>query len=387
MDYLPYGRHTIEPDDLEAVEAALRSGWLTQGPRVDKFEQEAAEFFGVPEAIAVSSGTAALHLACLALKVEAGQKVLTTPNTFVASANCFVYCGARPVFADINGVDYQLDAERARETLAADAKQEIRGLVGVDFAGLPADWEKLSGLAKERGLWTIQDACHAPAAHWKDSTGKNHRVGDASHADVVVMSLHPVKHFTAGEGGLVLTKRPEIAARVRSLRTHGIEKDPSRLLQPSPGDWYYEMQELGFNYRITDFQCALASSQLPKLKKWIEKRREIAAFYRQALDEVAEVVLPAEPPGRQHVYHLFVVLVPNRDEVFRKLRAAGIGVQVHYIPVHTQPYYQRVFGTKWGDFPRAEDYSKRALSLPIFPGMTEADVRRVVDNLKSALVK
>lgn len=383
--FLPYGRHSIDEDDLRAVREALTSGWLTQGPRVEEFEQAAAAHFGAKHAVAVSSGTAALHLAALALGAAPGQKVITTPNTFVASANCFLYCGAEPVFADIGPTDYQLDPKEVEKALAKDKGKQIKGLVGVDFAGLASDWESLSKLAKGRGLWTIRDACHAPGAHWKDSRGGKHRVGDATGADAVILSLHPVKHFTAGEGGLVMTDREDVAQRVRRLRTHGITKDAGEMEAKAPGDWVYEMQELGFNYRITDFQCALASSQLKKLDGWIRRRQEIAALYRKLLDDVEQVVLPAEPPGREHVYHLFVVLIPNRDQVFEAMRSAGIGVQVHYIPVHTQPYYRKKFGFKWGDFPRAEEYYKRAISLPIFPGMKDADVKRVVDCFKKAV--
>jgi len=384
-DFLPYGRHSIDEDDLRAVREALTSGWLTQGPRVDEFERQAAAHFGVKHAVAVSSGTAALHLSCLALGAGPGQRVITTPNTFVASANCFIYCGAEPVFADIGPLDYQLDPKQVGKALAKDKKKQIKGIVGVDFAGLAGDWEPIMKLAKERGLWTIRDACHAPGAQWKDSKGNKHRVGDATGADAVVLSLHPVKHFTSGEGGLVLTDREDLAKRVRQLRTHGITKDPEEMNQKAPGDWIYEMQELGFNYRITDFQCALASSQLKKLDGWIRRRQEIAALYRKLLDDVEEAILPAEPPGREHVYHLFVVLIPNRDRVFEAMRSAGIGVQVHYIPVHTQPFYQKRFGFKWGDFPKAEEYYKRAISLPIFPAMTDQDVKRVADCLKQAL--
>ena len=384
-DFLPYGRHSIDEDDLRAVREALTSGWLTQGPRVEQFENDAAVYFGVKHAVAVSSGTAALHLACLALNVAPGQKVVTTPNTFVASANCFVCCGAEPVFADIGTLDYQLDPKQVEKALAGDKKKQIKGIVGVDFAGLASDWEPLAKLAKDRGLWAIRDACHAPGAHWKDSKGAKHRVGDAMGADAVILSLHPVKHFTSGEGGLLLTDREDVAYRARQLRTHGITKDPNTMEKPSPGDWYYEMQELGFNYRITDFQCALASSQLKKLNGWIQRRQEIAALYRKLLDDVEEAVLPAERPGREHVYHLFVVLIPNRDRVFKAMRAAGIGVQVHYIPVHTQPFYRRKFGTDWGDFPKAEEYYKRAISLPIFPIISDRDVKRVADCFKKAV--
>ena len=315
-----------------------------------------------------------------------GHKVITSPNTFVASANCFIYCGAEPVFADIGALDYQLDPKQVGKALAKDRKKQIKGVVGVDFAGLASDWEPIMRLAKERGLWTIRDACHAPGAQWKDSKGKKHRVGDATGADAVILSLHPVKHFTSGEGGLVLTDRDDVAERARRLRTHGITKDPNVMGQPAPGDWFYEMQELGFNYRITDFQCALASSQLKKLNGWIRRRQEIAALYRKLLDEVEEAVLPAEPPGREHVYHLFVALIPNRDRVFKAMRAAGIGVQVHYIPVHTQPFYRKKFGFEWGDFPRAEEYYRRAISLPIFPAMSDRDVKRVADCFKQAVV-
>ena len=385
-DFLPYGRHSIDEDDLRAVREALTSGWLTQGPRVEEFERQAAASCGVKHAVAVSSGTAALHLACLALDVGPGHKVITSPNTFVASANCFIYCGAEPVFADIGALDYQLDPKQVGKALAKDRKKQIKGVVGVDFAGLASDWEPIMRLAKERGLWTIRDACHAPGAQWKDSKGKKHRVGDATGADAVILSLHPVKHFTSGEGGLVLTDRDDVAERARRLRTHGITKDPNVMGQPAPGDWFYEMQELGFNYRITDFQCALASSQLKKLNGWIRRRQEIAALYRKLLDEVEEAVLPAEPPGREHVYHLFVALIPNRDRVFKAMRAAGIGVQVHYIPVHTQPFYRKKFGFEWGDFPRAEEYYRRAISLPIFPAMSDRDVKRVADCFKQAVV-
>lgn len=382
---LPYARHSLDEDDLAAVMEALRSDWITQGPMVERFENALCERFNAKYAVAVSSGTAALHLACLALEVGPGDEVVTTPNTFVASANCVLYCGGRVRFVDTDERTYNLSADRLEELLdEPKARKHLKGIIPVHFAGQPCEMERIHALAGQHGLWVIEDACHASGARWQDSSGDWHSVGACTHSDVAVFSFHPAKHFTTGEGGAILTNRQDVYKELLRLRTHGITKDPAQMTE-NHGPWYYQMLDLGFNYRITDFQCALGLSQIRHLDRWLQRRREIAQEYSAALAEVEEITTPYVSPDVEHAYHLYVVQVPNRKLVFERLRAYGIGTQVHYIPVHIQPYYRQHLGYKPGDFPNAEAYYWRAISLPLFPEMTEADVRHVIQAIKRAI--
>ncbi|MEA2426351.1 MAG: hypothetical protein QOH13_2761 [Thermoleophilaceae bacterium] len=377
--FLPYGRQEISDEDVEAVTAALRSPLITQGPLVERFEQALAERLEVPHVVAFANGTAALHGAAFAAGVGPGDELITSPLTFAASANCALYQGGTPRFVDIDRATWNLDGAAA----AAAAGPATKAVVPVSFTGLPVDLGPLQPL-RERGVVVIEDAAHAVGAV---RNGKP--VGGDPDADMAIFSFHPVKAFTTGEGGAVTTFDDELARRLRLFRTHGITKDDNHP-SPTEGDWYYEMQELGFNYRITDFQCALGLSQLGRVDEWVARRNEIAALYREALAGEARIDLPpAAPAGSLHGHHLFVIRVAESAEkrlhVFKSLRASAIGVQVHYIPVYRLPYYRDRLGYPQDECPEAERYYAGAVSLPMFPGMTEADVERVVRELRKAL--
>ncbi|HEY4347350.1 MAG TPA: UDP-4-amino-4,6-dideoxy-N-acetyl-beta-L-altrosamine transaminase, partial [Gaiellaceae bacterium] len=338
---IPYGRQLIDEDDIAAVCEALRSDWLTTGPAVATFESAFASATGAAEAVAVSSGTAALHLSIAALGIGPGDEVIVPSLTFAASANCVVYCGGVPVFADVDPATLLIDpADVARKITA-----RTKAIVAVDYAGQPCNYPVLQALAREQGLALVADACHSLGA------AENGRpVG--SLADLSCFSLHPVKHITTGEGGAITTDSPETAQRLRRLRNHGISSDHRE--RSENGAWFYEMTELGFNYRLTDFQCALGTSQLRKLPGFVERRRELAAQYDAALASAPGVEPLATRPGVDHAYHLYVVRVDRRDRVFRLLRDAGIGANVHYVPVHLHPFYRERFGTGVGLCPSAE---------------------------------
>jgi perosamine synthetase len=387
---VPYGRHAIDDADLAAVAAALQSDRITQGPRVEEFEEALAAAVGAKYAVAVSSGTAALHLAALAAGIGPGDILLTSPITFVASANCAVYCGARPDFVDVDPPRVALDPEALEAYLQKPPRAgRPRAVVPVDFGGHPADLERIGAIAEAHGLIVIEDACHALGATWTDRAGKTHRIGDGSHAQLTVFSFHPVKHVTTGEGGAITTNDGALRDRVRALRSHGIHRDP-RILKHQEGPWYYEMQSLGYNYRITDFQCALGRSQLRKLDRVLARRREIAARYDAAFRDHPLLEPLAQPAGTRSAYHLYVVQVrgacaSRRREVFEALVEAGMGVNVHYIPVTWQPYYQERFGFTRGEFPHAEDYYRRAITIPLFPTLSDAQVTWVIDAVCSAV--
>jgi UDP-4-amino-4,6-dideoxy-N-acetyl-beta-L-altrosamine transaminase len=375
---LPYGRQTISADDLAAVAEALQSELITQGPTIARFEQAVADYVGASHAVAFANGTAALHGAAFAAGIGPGDEAVTTPLSFAASSNCVLYMGGTPRFADISAETWNLGPAAA----SAAATERTTALIPVSFAGLPVDLDAFADIRK--GRLVIEDAAHALGAIRNGS-----KVGGDGGADLTAFSFHPVKAMTTGEGGMVTTASDELAERLRLFRTHGITKDG---IDPGPdeGDWYYEMQELGFNYRITDFQCALGLSQLRHLDDWIERRNEVAALYRRLLDGEARIGLPpAAPDGWRHGYHLFVIQVLDgagaRRRVFDALRAAGIFVQVHYIPIHQLPYYRDQLGYGGQSYPNAERYYSRAISLPVFPGMEEADVERVVTTLREAL--
>lgn len=368
---LPYGRQDISEDDIEAVAEVLRSNWLTTGPTVGTFEEAFAEFSGAAEAVAVSNGTAALHAAMHAAGVGPGDEVIVTPMTFAASANAAVYVGARPVFADVEPDTLLIDPEAVEDAVT----ERTRAIVAVDYAGQPCDYDRLRDLCDRHGLTLIADACHAPGA-----TYKGRSVGTL--ADLSTFSLHPVKHFTAGEGGLVTTDDPEMATRMRTFRNHGITSDHRQ--REAQGSWFYEMVDLGYNYRITDFQCALGVSQLRKLPEWVERRREIARQYDTAFAAMPAVTPLVVRPGVESAYHLYVVrfdmdaIALSKADLFAALRTEGIGVNVHYIPVHLHPYYRERFETGPGLCPVAEAAYEEIITLPVFPGMTDADVQDVV---------
>jgi UDP-4-amino-4,6-dideoxy-N-acetyl-beta-L-altrosamine transaminase len=371
--FLPYGRQEISDEDVEAVVDALRSDMITTGPTIDRFERAIEEYTGAKHAVAFANGTAALHGAAFAADLGPGDELATTPITFAASANCALYMGATPRFFDIDRATWNLDGA----TVEGDA---IKAAVAVSFTGLPVDLEPL----RDRGMTLIEDAAHALGA---ERDGR--KVGGPGGADMTTFSLHPVKTMTTGEGGLVTTEDDELARRLRLFRTHGITKEDNNP-GPDEGAWYYEMQALGFNYRITDFQCALGLSQLTRLDKWVARRNEIADLYRELLAGEDRIELPpAAPAGSLHGYHLFAVRVEGgmaeRKRVFEGLRAAGIGVQVHYIPVYRLPYYRDDLGYPQDAFPESERFYAGAISLPMFPALTDSDIERVVDTLKGLL--
>ena len=378
--FIPYARQALDRDDLAAVAEVLASDWLTTGPKVAEFEAALAAFCSVAQAAVVSNGTAALHLAMLALGLGPGDEAVVPAMTFAATANCVLYAGGTPVFADVDPASLLLDTASAESKITPRTK----ALIAVDYAGQPCAWDELRTLADSRGLALVADGCHALGA-----TFGGKPVG--SLADLTCFSFHPVKHIATGEGGAVATDRPDLALAVRRLRNHGITTDARQ--REEAGTWFYEMQDLGFNYRLTDIQCALGLSQLKKLPAWLARRRELAARYARLLADIPGVEPLALLPGREHAWHLYVVQVApelageGRRRVFEDLRAAGLGVNVHYLPVHLHPYYRRTLGTGEGLCPRAEAAYPRIISLPMYPGLTDADQDRVAAALAAALAR
>ena len=373
---LPYGRQHISDEDVAAVIDTLRSDFLTQGPRVQEFEQQFAAYVGASHAVAVSNGTAALHLCALALGVQPGQRVITTPITFAASANCVRYCGGEVHFADIDPATGLLDLEQVRKLLEAHPHGYFAGLIPVDFAGLAVDMVAARALADEHGLWIIEDACHAPGGFFVDGQGEKRFCGSGQLAELAIFSFHPVKHIATGEGGMITTNDAALASHLRRLRTHGIEREATGLLRQDEGGWYMEMQELGYNYRISDINCALGLSQLARADAGLARRRQLAAQYDAAFAQVPGVaVLAPGQPG--HAYHLYVILVENRRGLYEFLRTKNILAQVHYVPVPRMPYYEKL-GWRAGDFPHAEAYYARCLSLPLYPTLTGEEQAYVV---------
>ena len=382
--FIPYGKQWIDENDIQSVVRVLRSERITQGPKIEEFEMILSERCGAKYAVAVSSGTAALHLACLAAGIEEEDEVITSPISFVGSANCVLYCGGRPVFADIREDTCNINPVKIRNEISSKTK----AIIPVHFTGLPCDMEAIKKIAEKRRLVVIEDACHALGAEFLGSDRKWHKVGSCSHSDMAVFSFHPVKHITTGEGGAIMTNKSELYEKLVLLRSHGITKDSSKFtnLQSAP-PWYYEMQELGFNYRITDIQCALGLSQLKKLGLFVEKRRLIAAMYDKAFKDIKNVKTPIEPKAGKSAYHLYVVQIDfekigkNRSSVMNELMEKGIGTQVHFIPIHLQPYFRRSFGFQLGNFPLAESYYEQCLTLPLYPMMTNENVEQVINEV------
>ena len=372
---LPYGRQQIDDDDIAAVVEVLRSDWLTTGPKVGEFERAFADFVGAKEAVAVSNGTAALHAAVHALGVGQGDEVIVTPMTFAASANAVLYVGATPVFADVNPDTLLIDPAQVEAKITPCTK----AIVAVDYAGQPCDYVALWAIADQHGLSIVDDACHAIGG-----SDRGRSVGTL--ATLNTFSLHPVKHMTTGEGGVITTDDSERAGRMRVFRNHGITSDHRQ--RAEAGGFFYEMVELGYNYRITDFQCALGISQLRKLPESVARRREIASMYDAAFADIDYVRPLAVRPEAVHAYHLYMVkfdtaaLGMGRAEIFKALRGENIGVNVHYIPVHLHPYYRQHLGTAPGLCPIAEAAYERLVTLPIFPQMTESDLDDVITAIK-----
>ena len=378
MKNIPYGRQHITAEDIQVVVDTLQSDFLTQGPMVHAFEKSFAKYIGVEYAVAVSNGTAALHLSALALGLKPGQKVITTPITFAASANCIEYCGAEAVFADIDPKTALLDINKVRELIESKPKGTFAGIIPVDFAGYPLNLEAFRELADEHGLWIIEDACHAPGGWFEDSKGVKNNCGNGAYAELAVFSFHPVKHIACGEGGMITTNDRALYEKLLLLRTHGITKNPD-LLQENHGNWYYEMQTLGYNYRLPDLNCALGLSQLTRADAGINRRLQIADNYNKAFAS-SPFRLITVPENKSHAYHLYIIQTDRRKELYDYLRTNGIYAQIHYIPVHTMPYYKSK-GWKKGMLPHAEKYYENCLSLPMFPSLTNEEQEFVIEHL------
>lgn len=382
---IPYGRQHITPDDIDAVVGVLRSDYLTQGPAVPAFERAVAEHVGARHGVAVNSATSALHIACMALNLGPGDILWTVPITFVASANCARYCGAEVDFVDIDSSTRNMSvaALAAKLEAAASLGRLPKIVIPVHFTGRPCAMPEIGALSRRYGFAVVEDASHAVGAGHGASA-----VGDCSDSDITVFSFHPVKIVTSAEGGMAMTNDSELARRMQLARSHGMERDASRFSQPPEGDWVYEMQSLGYNYRMTDLQAALGLSQMRRIDTFIEQRTALAARYDELLAGLP-LIRPAALENMHSAWHLYVVEIgaahaPSRAEVFAAMRAADIGVAVHYIPVHLQPYY-RALGSRPGDYPNAERYYARALSLPLFATMSSAQQQQVVDALHAAL--
>lgn len=399
MKFIPYGRQEITAEDIEAVVAVLKSDYLTQGPAIDSFEKAVCLEAGASHAIACSNGTAALHLACMAAGLQPGDSVVVPPITFVASANCARYVGANVLFADIDPDTLTMSPLACRKVLeqAVTAGKPVRAVVTVDLAGHPCDMQAFSQLKQEFGFIWIQDACHSIGATWEDSNDIRWKIGEWPGPEMTVFSFHPVKHITTGEGGMILTQNDQLAHKLRQLRTHGITRIPGEFISRteafaedgSPNPWYYEMQQLGYNYRITDIQAALGESQLHRLAANIVRRREIAVAYQARLGRHPHLSFPKVTEGVGHAYHLAIVLIDfaaagkSRAVLMDQLKQAGIGTQVHYIPIPLMPYYSAMADIN--EFPESLAYYRKALSLPCFPQMTDADVARICSVLEVSL--
>lgn len=387
MKFIPYGKQNISQADIDAVVKTLESDWLTQGPAITAFEESIAAYCNVPYSAAVMNATAALHLACLGLGVGDQDLVWTSPNTFLASANCARYCGAEVDFVDICPKTYNLSVSALEEKLKI-AKQNNRlpkVVIPVHFAGQACDMKAIKELADQYGFKIIEDASHAIGGRYL-----NEPVGNCRYSDITVFSFHPVKIMTTGEGGVVLTREQSLIDKVKLLRSHGMVRDQNLMTKPSEGDWYYQQIDLGFNYRITDLQCALGLSQLKRLDDFVKRRHEHVAYYNEKLKDLP-LILPYTDSRAYSAFHLYVIQIDatktahTRKMVFDALRSANIGVNVHYIPIHLQPYYQQ-FGFKIGDFKEAEHYYSQAISLPMFYSLTREEIDYISEKLHQVLV-
>jgi len=393
MRAIPYGRQNITAEDIAIVVATLQSDYLTQGPMITAFEEAFARYIGSTYAVAVANGTAALHLCTLALEVKPGQKVITTPITFAASANCVRYCGGEVVFADIDPETYLIDYTSVEKLLEVAPIGTYQGIIPVDFAGRAVDLEKFKTLATKYNLWIIEDSCHSPGGYFTDSKGNIQNCGNGNFADLAIFSFHPVKHIASGEGGMVTTNDEKLYKKLLQLRTHGIVKSEelyTNSIAFAGGDthypgWYMEMQDLGFNYRLTDFQAALGLSQLKRADEGIIRRHEIAKTYNDSFKNKS-FIKGQSGVVEGHAYHLYILEVEDRLGLYNYLRAQNIFAQIHYIPCHLMPYY-RQFGWAEGDMPLAETYYKHCISLPMYPTLTDEEQHFVIDKIISYYTK
>ena len=376
MDPIPYGKQQITEDDIQEVVKVLKADYLTQGPKIAEFEKAFAAYIGAKYAVAVANGTAALHLSAMALRIDHSSRIITTPITFVASANCVLYCGGQIDFVDSDEQSFLIDLNKLEAKLALKPKGYFQGVIPVDFAGLAVDTEHLYNLANKFNFWILEDACHALGGYLINSNSEKIFCGNGKYADLSIFSFHPVKHITTGEGGMITTNNEDLYRKLLLYRTHGITKKPD-LMEYNHGGWYYEMQELGFNYRLTDIAAALGISQLKNADEKLERRKQIARNYDSAFKHTP-VITQHTPNNVTNAYHLYIILVNNRKEVYDELRKHNIFTQVHYIPVHMQPYYKKM-GWKEGDFPVAESYYNRCLSLPIYSSLTNEEQQFVIN--------
>ncbi|XOV92290.1 MAG: UDP-4-amino-4,6-dideoxy-N-acetyl-beta-L-altrosamine transaminase [Bacteroidota bacterium] len=389
---IPYGKQDIRQEDIDAVVETLKSDYLTQGPKIQEFEKTFADYVGSKYAVAVANGTAALHLCTIALNVSPGQNIITTPITFAASANCVRYCGGNVVFSDIDPETYLLDVQKVRELLEQSPKGTYKGIIPVDFAGRAVNLEAFRELADEYNLWIIEDACHAPGGFFFDKNEDRQKCGNGKFANLAIFSFHPVKHIASGEGGMITTNDEKLYNRLLTLRTHGITRDHIAFQNPVafatgvegvedyPG-WYMEMQELGYNYRLTDIQAALGKSQLLRAEKGLERRRAIAKKYFHAFKDQA-FIKGQSGDVEGHAYHLYIIETDNRLGLYNHLREEGIYAQIHYIPCHLMPYYRNL-GWNEGDLPHSEKYYKNCISLPMYPTLSANDQEYVINSVKS----
>lgn len=374
IKFLPYGRQDIDKDDIDSVVSVLKSDFITQGPKVSEFEEKLAEYCGSKYAVVFNSGTSALHGAYFAFGLEKGDEIITSPNTFVATSNAALYLNAKPVFSDVEKETGNIDVSKVKEKITDKTKL----IVPVHYSGNPADLKELSEIAKEYNINIIEDAAHSIGAQYHGE-----KIGNSEYSEMTIFSFHPVKHITTGEGGAILTNNQDYYEKLLMFRSHGITKN--NFFNQKPGDWYYEMHHLGYNYRMTDMQAVLGLSQLKKLDKFVERRKKIAKTYNATFDNTPFFKTITEKKDCDSSYHLFPILIENefkdkKSEIFRKLRENGLGVQVHYIPVYLQPYYQEL-GYKKGLCPISEDFYHREISIPMYPAMENEDVDYVIDKI------
>ncbi|MFH1283599.1 MAG: UDP-4-amino-4,6-dideoxy-N-acetyl-beta-L-altrosamine transaminase [bacterium] len=383
MKNIPYSRQSIDKKDIKEMLKVLSSNWITQGPKINEFEADLCKFTGAKYAVVVANGTAALHCACIAAEIEKDDYAITSPFSFAASANCVLYCGGNPLFSDIQPDTFNIDPDKIRELLfkhRSSNKTKIKAIIPVHYAGHPCELDIIKKIADAHDCFVIEDAAHALGATFKGT-----KIGSCAYSDMTIFSFHPVKHITTGEGGAILTNNKEHYKKLLLVRNHGITKESNSLINKDMKDcgWYYEMQSIGFNYRITDFQSALGISQLKKCSRFLDLRRKIAKSYQDAFIGNHFFDIPVERENVKSSYHLYPIklkekYINKRKLIFNNMRSNGLGVQIHYIPIHLQPFYQNKFGYKAGNYPIAENIYKRVISLPVFPGMSKKDVQRIV---------